>query len=175
MKNTFNFILLLMLLCTSVVTDAQNKLKTYIFMSEECPVCLYMVNDLRNISKEYQDISEFIFVFPKKNSTLSTAEQFIKEHRLEMFKILLDPYQDIAKSMNASITPEAFVTGRNNEILYQGRINNAYYAPGKMRHGPIENDLNNALRALNLENVVDKPWPNAIGCYITFVNSITND
>ena len=83
---------------------------------------------------------------------------------------LIDRDQYFTKSVEATVTPEAVVTNEDGEVLYRGRISDAYRAPGKMKHGNRTNELKNILgELLTGKQIAD--WQPAVGCYITFHNS----
>ena len=75
--------------------------------------------------------------------------------------------ESITKKYNASVTPEVVLVDDSDNILYQGRINNSYAAPGRMRHGKVREDLEIAIQLLLQGKEISKPWPDPIGCYIT--------
>ncbi|HUR31567.1 MAG TPA: redoxin domain-containing protein [Saprospiraceae bacterium] len=157
----------LLLSCFSLNAGAQKAWHVYVFIGEECPICNYMGKPLSLIAEKFQDDVAFHAVFPVKNSNYKTARVFQEQYGLLSFETLLDKDQQLAKKLGASVTPEVVVTDDQGEIMYRGRINNAYYAPGKMKHSSIKNELDDALSLLTTGNQVPKPWPSAVGCYIT--------
>lgn len=162
------FVLILFLSCVAFFLHAQKSLNVYVFIAEECPISIYMANPLKEVVKSYGDEANFYLVFPTKKSNQKTAEQFIVEYGLDEFKILLDKDQSITKNLNGSITPEVVVNNTDGDLLYQGRINNAYSAPGKMKHGKRNNDLKWVMGELACGKSIPKPWHPAVGCFITF-------
>lgn len=160
-------ILLCAALLLSLTGVAQQSYTAYIFIAEECPVCNYLGKTLKKISEEYQDDVKFVAVFPQKMSSYKTASVFKKKYGLDHFTIELDHDLRITNHYNASVTPEVVIVDDNDKILYQGRINNSYAAPGRMRHGRVTEDLIKALDAVVLRRSVPKPWPDPIGCFIT--------
>ena len=80
---------------------------------------------------------------------------------------MFDEIWEKAKQLGASVTPEAVITDDTGAVYYRGRINSAYYAPGKMKHSAVKNDLDEALAILLSGGTVPKPWPTPVGCYIT--------
>ncbi|MEO6131608.1 MAG: hypothetical protein ABIQ02_07155, partial [Saprospiraceae bacterium] len=150
-----------------LVASAQKRWNVYVFFAEECPVSVYMAKPLSTIATKYADDVSFHAVFPLKNSSYTTAQLFKKDYQLNSFDILLDHEQKLASKLGASITPEAIITDETGQVVYRGRINSAFYAPGKMKHSAIKNDLDNALSTLVDGNAISQPWPMAIGCYIT--------
>jgi len=139
-------------------------------MAEECPVCNYLGKSLARISKEHQDQFNFVAVFPQPISNYKTASLYKKKYNLKHFSIELDHKQEITSRFKGTVTPEVVIINTNEDILYQGRINNAYASPGRMRHGKVTEDLELAIQKIAKGELVLKPWPAPIGCFITKVN-----
>jgi thiol-disulfide isomerase/thioredoxin len=161
-------ILVLLIACSlSISCLAQNSITVYVFVAEECPVCNYISKSLKKISEEYNENVEFVAVFPQKMSSYKTSSLFKRKYGLDNYKIQLDHELIITKKYNAAVTPEVVVVDENGNVLYQGRINNSYAAPGRMRHGRVTEDLDIALQKIIEGQPIPKPWPDPIGCYIT--------
>ena len=161
------FIAFLIFSSLSLSALAQKPWHVYVFLAEECPICNYMGKPLSAIAEKYREDVAFHAVFTVKNSNYKTARVFQERYGLLSFETLLDKDHKIVKELGASVTPEAVVTNDQGEVVYRGRINNAYYAPGKMKHSSIKNELDEALSLLIAGKQVPKPWPSAVGCYIT--------
>ena len=157
----------LVFLCLAIQGIAQKSWHVYIFIAEECPVCNYMGKPLNAVALKYQDRVDFHAVFPLKNSTYKSSRLFKEQYELLMYETLLDKGHVLTKQLGASVTPEAVITNDKGEVYYRGRINSAYYAPGKMKHSAIKDDLDEALSLLLAGSEVPKPWPAPVGCYIT--------
>ena len=166
MKYTVNIFITLFCINLSL---AQKDLSAYIFVAEECPISIFMVNDLKKLSEDYGANCNFVLVFPMKKSTTETALAFLSEHGLNQFTIELDKLQEIAKKYEAKVTPEiVIVKNSSDEVIYRGRINDAYFAPGRKRHTPLHRDAAQAFENILSHKTVPKPWETAIGCFITF-------
>ena len=163
-------ILILCLACLlSFKITAQKELEVFVFLAEECPISIYMTQPLQEVVKAFGSEVKFTAVFPKKNSTSESANEFLKKYHLTAFEILLDPEQTFTKKYGASITPEVIILDTEKNLVYRGRISDAYRAPGKMKHGARTNDLKINLGKLISGAVIkDTEWTAAVGCYITF-------
>lgn len=165
MRNViFNIVLILFIGTTAT---GQSGHTAYIFMAEECPVCNYLGKTLKRLSTNYAQDVKFVAVFPQRMSNFKTASLFKSQYDLPLFFIEIDHDQAITNKYNATITPEVVLVNSEGEVVYQGRINNSYAAPGRMRHGKVTEDLELAIQAAIVNKPVPKPWPNPIGCYIT--------
>lgn len=158
---------LLLLTFSARWLSAQENIHVYVFIAEECPICNYMGKPLKAIVDKYGERVSFHAVYPVKNSNYKTAQLFKEQYGLQVFETLLDREQEITRRLGATVTPEVVVTDSNDEVLYRGRINSAYYAPGKMKHSAIKDDLDEVLASLLSGKKVSQPWPSATGCYIT--------
>lgn len=100
-------------------------------------------------------------------SNIKTASLFKKKYDLPLFSIKIDLDRVITDKYNATVTPEVVLVNQQDKVVYQGRINNSYAAPGRMRHGKVTEDLERAIQLAIVEKPVPKPWPAPVGCYIT--------
>lgn len=163
-------VILFTFLLAGVLLQAQSdkKFKVYVFFAEECPISIYMTKPLQEVGKMYWKSSDFYAVFPQQKSNFNTALLFKEQYQLDQFDILMDKDQSITRGLEGTVTPEVVITDQEGEVLYRGRISNAYSAPGKMKHGKRTNELKNIMAQLTTGKSIPKPWPDAIGCYITF-------
>ena len=163
-------IFITLLLHLSLFAFSQNKYSVYVFVAEECPISIYMAKPLQEAFQKYGNEVDFYTVFPMSNSTDETAQQFLEKYNLIDFKIKLDNYQGFSRKLGATITPEVIVLDGHGEVVFRGRISDAYKAPGKMKHGVRKNELVEVLQKLTNGEGVVQPWSPAVGCYITFHN-----
>ena len=112
----------------------------------------------------------FYLVFPFSTSTHKSATAFKTKNQLTRFILKVDKDQRITKKLSATVTPEVVITGTDETILYQGRINDAYLQLGKRKHIYTSNDLAAALENITNGREMPKPWKRAVGCYITHEN-----
>lgn len=152
----------------SILVFSQKNYSVYVFVAEKCPISIYMVKPLQEVFQKYGTEVDFYTVFPLKNSTHKTAQQFLEKYNLTDFKIKLDNYQGFARKLGATITPEVVILDDLGKVVFRGRISDAYKAPGKMKHGIRKNELITVLDNLTNGNKIPKPWESAVGCYITF-------
>jgi hypothetical protein len=146
----------------------QSDYTLYVMIAEECPICNFMGRAMSDIGRDYGDKVNLKLVFPLKMSNYKSIHEFKKKYNLMDYESILDKNQELTRQLKASVTPEAILTNSDGEVFYRGRINDAYSAPGKIRHGAKKQDLRMALDKLLNGSMIDSPWPDAIGCYITF-------
>lgn len=166
MRQTILTVLSILLLNT--FTFAQQEYNAYVFIAEECPISIYMAKPLREAARQFDGQVNFYAVFPSRKSSKSTATTFLQQYELPTFEAIVDRDQSLTQNLGAEVTPEVVITdATTKEIVYRGRVSNAYASPGKMRHGSRTNDLINMLKKIMAGEVIQQPWPSAVGCYIT--------
>ena len=141
--------------------------EVYITISEECPVCMYMTKPLQELEEKYRDSVKFFLVFPNALSNYKSINKFKKKYGLLNFESILDEDQSFVKKYTLTVTPEVMVLDSSGNTIYKGRINDGYYAPGKMKRSSISNDLKIALELWLSDKKKLENWGEAIGCYIT--------
>jgi hypothetical protein len=127
-----------------------------------------MSKPLGEIYAKYSDKVNFKMVFPLPLSNYKTMQLFKKKYALDGFTSILDEDQSLSKKLGATVTPEAIIENEKGQIVYRGRINDAYYAPGRLRRVSYKNDLIDAIEAVLNHKPIDEPWPKAVGCYVTY-------
>jgi hypothetical protein len=165
-------ILLLLILTTSITCSfaQEKKVSVYAFVAEDCPISIFMASSLKTVADMYADKINFYLVFPFSTSTNKSATAFKTKNQLTRFVTRVDKDQRITHKLGATVTPEVVITGADETILYQGRINDAYLEPGKRKHIYSSNDLATALENITNGKEMPKPWRRAVGCYITKEN-----
>ena len=165
-------IILLFLFAVSTIFcfSQEKKINVYAFVSEECPISIFMASSLKAVAERYADKVNFYLVFPFLTSTNKTATAFKTKNQLTRFITKVDKDQQITRKLSATVTPEVIITGANETILYKGRINDAYLQPGQRKHIYANNDLAAALENITNGREMPKPWKRAVGCYITHEN-----
>ena len=102
-----------------------------------------MTFDLRQLENDHRDNPvEFVGVFPNASTTTAQIKTFKTTYGLSM-KMVKDS-ANWAEALGAKWTPEVFVLDARDSVVYQGRINDRYFAPGNA--SPEPNDLDAALR-----------------------------
>ena len=71
-----------------------------------------------------------------------------------------------ASQLDARWTPEAFVIDERDSVVYRGRLNDRYFAPGKRRPKTRKRDLRQALQDVLSGQPVEIPLTDAVGCPI---------
>ncbi len=168
------FLLILTLCCFAPSLQGQNapaahsrdSITVYIFLGEECVICRYYTLTLRQLHQEFGDRVQFTGIFPNPSSKRKKIAAFKEKYQLP-FDLKMDAHQILTKKMGARITPEAVVFhASSGEILYRGRIDDAYIGVGNRRSAVTASELRDALRAILENRKVPVKSTEAVGCFI---------
>ena len=142
--------------------------KVWVFLAPLCPICqdytFYLNAMHEQWEQEYPGQIEFVGWFP--NPTVSDDQIAVFEDRYAVEWQLARDTVGWADRLNASWTPEVFVLDSLGEVRYRGRINDFYFALGKHRSSPRNQDLQDAVDALLKGGSPVNAYTDVIGCPI---------
>jgi thiol-disulfide isomerase/thioredoxin len=150
----------------------------FLFVGVDCPISNAYAPEINRICQAYgkADTGEkdggkkegaFDFYFVHADADLAPADA--KKHAADYgygCPVLMDSKKELAASLGAKVTPEAFVVSIDGSLLYHGRIDDRYVAYGKSRVEPTVRDLRVALDDIEAGKPVATPETKAIGCPI---------
>ena len=139
--------------------------KVLIFLAPLCPICQNMSFDLRQLESDFAHAPiEFVGIFPNPSSTSDQVTSFQSTYGLKM--PMMKDTAHLAEALGAQWTPEVFVLNDLDSVVYRGRINDRYFAPGKRKPLTKRRDLDAALRDCLAGRAVKNPVTEAVGCPI---------
>jgi len=140
---------------------SSGKTVVVVFWSTECPFVQAYNERAKELYNQYHDKS--VTLWPvNSNSTESMTEiQAHAESNGYTFPVLRDPENKVADMFGALRTPEVFVIGKDNVILYHGRIDDS-----KDPAAVTINDLKNALNEIIAVKEVSVKTTKSFGCTI---------
>ena len=148
--------------------DDDLKAIALVFIATDCPIANYFQPTLAKLAASYIDDGvQFYMVHPNPDLKLDAALKHAEEFAIKS-PVIMDSDLTIAKTVQARVTPEAFVIDRVGNIRYRGRINDLYVDYGKKRRTPTTNDLQDAIEAVVRGNAVETIKTKAVGCYIPY-------
>lgn len=111
---------------------------------------------------------ETLLIYPRKGLTDRQVNKHAQNYGL-VGRVVLDPDHRWVNSLDATVTPEAFVfTGgiENPNVLYQGRINDLYRGVGNRQEQAKTHDFRAAIERSIAGNRESVSGPPAVGCTI---------
>ena len=141
----------------------------FVFTRSDCPIANRYAPDLERLQRRAAAASIgfwLVFVDPGESAAR------IREH-LRAFgytgRALRDPRHELAHAAGATIAPEAAVFAPDAgapRLVYRGRIDNRYEAPGRMRPAATTRDLEDVIDELRDVRVPVLRETQAVGCVI---------
>lgn len=137
-----------------------------VFLSPECPLCINYTKTLNDLYSRYSLSGiRFIGVFSGAYADRDSINSFASRYKIT-FPLYMDKQKKLSGYLQATITPEVFLTDENGKIVYQGLIDDWVYAPGKLKPVITEFYLRDALQALLNNEYPALIQTTAIGCFI---------
>ncbi|MCF2500080.1 redoxin domain-containing protein [Dyadobacter chenhuakuii] len=141
-------------------------LKVILFLDPECPVTNAYMKEIKSIYADYSAKGvSFEAYFPMETITEKDIKAFLKKYNAT-FPGFPDPGMRKATRYKATVMPEVVLLNANGLVVYQGAIDNWFYALGKSRPKATELYLRNALEATLNDNPIMQSKTQAIGCLI---------
>ncbi len=146
----------------------ESKATVLVFFLTDCPASQNYTLTINKLQKKYagKNIS-FKIVFPDTYSTNEEIRKFIMNYKMTM-PVLLDPELKLTRILQAQVAPQCFLLDSTGTVVYDGRIDDWYYKPGKKRTVIVSHDLDKAINNFisGKEIVPAKTIP--IGCIINY-------
>ncbi|MEK6477353.1 redoxin domain-containing protein [Catalinimonas sp. 4WD22] len=137
-----------------------------LFLDPDCPVSQKYGATIRKLSRKFEEKGiQTIAIYPVVNIDEDKVNTFANEYQYE-FTHLLDPQMELTKSIQASVTPEAYLLDSKGEVIYHGAIDNWYYALGRYRRVVTRHFLKDAVSAYLQHEPITQKETEAIGCMI---------
>jgi hypothetical protein len=136
------------------------------FVITACPIANAYVPEMNRIADTYGP-KGFDVRLAYVDSLYS--EQSLRKHHKEFgysFPAVKDASRALTRLAGATKTPEAAVFSPGGELLYDGRIDNLYYALGRKRPKATVQDLRRSLQAILAGKPVPQKHTEVVGCFM---------
>ncbi|PMD90749.1 hypothetical protein BWI97_22500 [Siphonobacter sp. BAB-5405] len=141
------------------------KLRVLLFTDTECPICQKITPRVQKLAEEYKTGVSFELVYPTAQLKESEVRHFQSEYNLTL-PYRLDPRHQLVHRYKVTTTPEVVLLSANNQVLYQGSIDDQFYKLGSYRTAPQRHYLKEALVASLQGKSVPLAYTKAVGCLI---------
>ena len=140
---------------------------TFIFVAIDCPISNRYSPEIQKLANVYSPLGiDFHLVYVKPGIKGKDIEKHINYFFSNMFSVLLDPYHDLVRLSEATVTPQAAIFDNQRNLVYSGRIDDRYIDYGKQRSVIQNTDLENALRSVLSNKTPSEKRAPVVGCYI---------
>jgi peroxiredoxin len=152
------------------LAESGAKAVVFIFTRADCPISNRYAPEARRLHEKFApEKVKFWLVYPDGDTPPDAIRKHIEEYAYNC-EALRDPRRELVKATGVSVTPEAavFVFNRSGaRMIYRGRIDDQYPAPGKHRPAPTVRDLEDVLTAVVKGDMIKLKTTLAVGCYIS--------
>lgn len=141
-----------------------------IFMCNHCPYVKAKIDDIVKLHEQFKDRVAVIGInsndpeYPGEG--MENMKKFAQERNIE-FPYLLDDTQKVAKSYGATCTPDPFLFDKAQQMVFHGRIDDAFNPEDTVTERTMENNIQ---KMLNSE-AIDKELKPSMGCSIKWSES----
>ncbi len=156
------------LVAPATFAPEQHQATVLVFVATECPIANASAPTLMRLAAEFQDDDVAFF---RVYADIGVEPGEIEAHGRDYgftFPAIHDASQTLARRAGATRVPEAAVFDAAGELVYRGRIDNAFADFGKRRRHVTEHDLHDAITAVLAGRPVANPRTDALGCFIAF-------
>jgi AhpC/TSA family len=145
------------------------RVRVFIFARVDCPITNRYAGEMDRIVREFrEDGAEFWLVYPDPSATPQQIRTQMAQYGFTA-RPIRDPQHELVKRAKATTAPEAAVFDSTGKLVYHGRIDDFWAAPGKARPVARTHDLEDAIAAV----IEGRPVPNssapAVGCSLADV------
>lgn len=134
-----------------------------VFMAPECPICRYYTPLLKSLKATTLQRQGFL-VLAFTTGDSSSVAQFERVYQTGWRLLWGKQAKELANLYQASVTPELVVLNVNNELLYRGRVNEAFVSPGRRRPIIRVSEIDSFSKAIQENKEIKMPFQPAIGC-----------
>ena len=137
------------------------------FTCNHCPYAKAYEDRYIDVANEYLDLGIAFLAICANDAENYPDDSFDKMKALADSKQFPYPYlhdesQETAKAYGAVCTPHLFILDANRKLVYEGRIDDNWKEPDKVKM----HDLRDGLRAIVEDQPVPNPQTNPMGCSI---------
>ena len=147
-----------------LLPEASTRAWVFVFLSVDCPIanrCLPELNALARTSPPHG--IRFIFVYPNADELPAAIRQHQEEFGV-VGEVYRDPHHDLARQLDASVTPEVILLEVDGSPIYRGRVNDQYLTLGRGRPEPTQHDLADAIQQFRAGHPSVGVVHPAVGC-----------
>jgi len=149
----------------SALLADDKQLQVLVFLSPECPICRNYTLTLNQLRKKYEGTVRFTGIVPGKAYSVTDVKEFMQKYNVT-FPVYIDTARTISTTLEAKVTPEAFLLRGSAKVYYHGSIDNWVKDLGTAGARPTVFYLRDAIDE-TLQNIpVRISYNKPVGCLI---------
>jgi len=149
------------------MSSSQPPDKIIIFMAVDCPITQKYMGTIKELAQKYQSQQISVVGYFPAGLSKKGAKQFRQEYQVpDIIQFIDDKKHIMTNKYSATITPEVILIDKNQQVIYQGSIDNWFFELGRYRLEITEHYLIDAIEASLKGNQPSVKKTEAIGCFI---------
>ncbi|MCS7168613.1 MAG: redoxin family protein [Gemmatales bacterium] len=153
---------------------ATHRAVVLVFVSTECPMVGNYLPVIADLAKHYKPRNvAFLLVCSNPEESEESLREMLQEAKVTL-PLLLDRRQELARSVGATLTPQAVVLDSGRRVLYRGAIDDQYYGRLKPRPVVTRQHVKIALDEYLQGKPISVRETQAYGCEIAKPEKVTN-
>lgn len=147
--------------------STQAPFRVIIFMAVDCPITQKYMTTIKELAQKYQSQQISVVGYFPAGLSKKQENEFRQEYQVPyIIKFVDDKKHEFTNKYAATITPEVVLIDKNQQVIYQGAIDNWFFELGRYRPEITEHYLIDAIEASvnGLQPAIKKT--DAIGCFI---------
>jgi thiol-disulfide isomerase/thioredoxin len=170
----FTFLLISLISLPLWAQDDHHKLVTsqapytvIIFMAVDCPITQKYMTTIKEVARQYQSQQVSVVGYFPAGLSRKQEKEFRMEYQVpEIIKFVDDKNHAVTRKYSATITPEVVLIDKNQQVIYQGAIDNWFFELGRYRPEITAHYLTDAIEASVNGHQPSVRKTEAIGCFI---------
>ncbi|MGC6458738.1 MAG: redoxin domain-containing protein [Akkermansiaceae bacterium] len=135
-----------------------------VFLGHECPVSNAAIPALNQLAKEMNRKVTLLGISSDATLTRLVAAKHFKEYQLTI-PVLFDASGLLARALQPTHVPEAFVFSPDRQLAYRGALNNAFNEVGRRRAKVEKHYLAEAIKAVVAGQKPALKFVKPVGCF----------
>ena len=149
------------------MSSSQAPDKIIIFMAVDCPITQKYMGTIKELAVKYQSQKIAVVGYFPAGLSKKASREFRQEYQVpEIIQFIDDKKHVITNKYQATITPEVVLLDKNEQVIYQGSIDNWFFELGRYRLEITEHYLIDAIEASLQGKQPSVKKTEAIGCFI---------
>ena len=146
---------------------SSSRARVFVFVRTDCPITNRYAPELRRLSGAFPE-ADFWMVYPDGSESPERIRQHMMDYALPG-RVLRDPRHELVNKARVTAAPEAAVFDAAGRLMYHGRIDDLWVAPGVSRPVARVHDLEDAIAAVLDGRPVKLAETHAVGCSLADV------
>ena len=137
-----------------------------VFVLQDCPICNGYAPQIERLASRFGPKGvAFYLIHVDPTLTVEAARKHAADYRYSV-PVMIDSRHELVSRLEVVAVPTAVVLGSDDQVKYEGRIDDQYVSIGKARNVVTRYDLRDAIAATIEGKPITESRTQAIGCAV---------